>query len=47
MQEQQNEFGCDRMSLTEQGGSLTGDMHCGDKVGARVPVTGALKYLGR
>ncbi len=47
MQAQEDQFGCSGIFLQEQGGSLTGRLRCSDKVGSRIGLTGAVKYLGR
>jgi hypothetical protein len=41
------EFGCERISVGIQGGALSGDMRCAEKVGTRIALTGTLKFLGR
>jgi cytochrome c556 len=41
------EFGCERISVGIQGGNLTGDMRCAEKVGTRIALTGSVKFLGR
>ncbi len=41
------QFGCEHMSLAVAGTNFTGDLQCAPAVGARIPVTGALKYLGK
>ena len=41
------EFGCERISVGIQGGGLSGDMRCAEKVGTRISLTGTLKFLGR
>jgi len=41
------EFGCERISVGLTAGNLSGDMRCADKVGARIAITGALKFLGK
>jgi hypothetical protein len=47
LQAQRDQFGCSRIFLQEQGGSLTGRLRCSDKVGTQIGLTGAVKYLGR
>ncbi|MCL4402691.1 MAG: hypothetical protein M1436_08530 [Acidobacteria bacterium] len=47
MQQQQQQFGCDSISLEQQGQNLTGEMRCSETVGRRVKLTGTLKFLGR
>ena len=41
------EFGCERISVGIQNGTLAGAMQCAQKVGTRIAVTGTLKFLGR
>jgi hypothetical protein len=36
----QQEFGCDRIELAVEGGKVTGEMRCSEKVGRRLGVTG-------
>jgi hypothetical protein len=40
------EFGCERIELQAQGGSVTGEMRCSQKVGTAIALTGTMKYLG-
>ncbi|MBZ5584345.1 MAG: hypothetical protein LAQ30_19460 [Acidobacteriia bacterium] len=47
VEEQRKKFGCERMEVKVQAGRLTGQMRCAEAVGARVALTGALKFLGR
>jgi hypothetical protein len=47
MEEKKKNFGCERMELRTQAGKLTGELRCSQSVGARIPVTGSVKFLGR
>ena len=47
IEEQKKKFGCERMELRMQGGRVTGEMRCAPAVGARLALTGSLKFLGR
>jgi hypothetical protein len=47
MEEQKKNFGCERMELRTQAGKLTGELRCSQTVGARIPLTGSMKFLGR
>ena len=40
--QRQQEFGCDRIEAGLQNGAVTGEMRCSEKVGRRIPVTGAV-----
>ena len=46
LEDQKKSFGCERLELRGQAGKLTGEMRCGEAVGTRVALTGALKLLG-
>jgi len=41
------QFGCERIELTAQGGGLTGRMQCSQTVGTQLAMTGTMKFLGR
>ncbi len=41
------DFGCERISVGMQGGSLNGEMRCSEKVGKKIALTGTVKFLGR
>lgn len=41
-QRREQEFGCRALEITMEGGKLTGEMYCAEKVGRRVALTGAV-----
>ena len=47
MEQQRQQFGCESIDLSLQGGALTGRMRCSDKVGAQLAITGTMKFLGQ
>jgi hypothetical protein len=46
-EQKKKDFGCERISVGLTAGNLAGDMRCADKVGNRIAITGALKFLGK
>lgn len=47
LEAKKQEFGCQRIELAVEGAKATGQMSCSQKVGTRIPVTGAVTALGR
>jgi hypothetical protein len=47
LEEQKQNFGCERIELRMQAGKATGEMRCAEKTGTRIALTGSLRFLGR